>query len=64
MFVCESALFALKALFVASIEKQCKIAITKLHILSIISSSTHFSLPAGILMHMQSWLLSEIFFAQ
>jgi len=33
MFVCESALFALKALFVASIEKQfwCKIAITKFH---------------------------------
>jgi len=32
-----------------------------IHILSIISSSTHFSLSAGILMHMhQPWLLSAI----
>jgi len=31
----------------------------------IVNSSTHFSLPAGILMHMhQLWLLSAIFFAQ
>jgi len=35
-----------------------------IHILSIISSSTHFSLSAGILRHVhQSWLLFAIFFA-